>query len=461
MTASSLHRRLLLAGAALILMALGAATVGLTLLFQNHVERRLNEELKVDLDQLIAGLGLTPSGELDSVTAPADPRFGQPLSGLYWQIVVEPAKRTLTSRSLWDSELKLPPGEGPDDGIVYDRVAGPSGGTVYLAQRHIILPASLKGGEIRAAVALDAAEISAAVKRFAYELALFLSVIAALLIAAAWAQVRIGLKPLAAVRDRLAAIRSGTSRRLGAGFPAEVQPLAGEIDALLDARDGELAKARARAADLAHGLKTPLQVLVGEVERLRKSGAAAAAEEIENVANTMNRHVDRHLARARLATVEKRATASVKAVVDRVVRVVRRSPHGERLAWIVDVDASLTARIDADDFSEALGNLAENAARHAVSRVQVIGRAEGGLAVVTVEDDGAGIPADLIEEALRRGSRLDMAAPGTGLGLSIAADIAEAWDGQLDLENGAKGLRATLKFPAALAAAPTKGPSRV
>jgi signal transduction histidine kinase len=452
MTASSLHRRLLLAGAALILLALGAATVGLTLLFQHHVERRLNEELKIDLDQLIAGLGLSPSGELASVTPPADPRFERPLSGLYWQIVVEPAKRTLTSRSLWDTELKLPPTGGPDDAIAYDRVPGPSGGTVYLAQRHIVLPASLKGGEIRAAVALDAAEISAAVKRFAYELALFLSVIAALLIAAAWAQVRIGLQPLAAVRDRLSAIRSGASRRLGSAFPAEVQPLAGEIDALLDARDRELAKARSRASDLAHGLKTPLQVLEGEVRRLRAAGSDAAADEIENVANTMTRHVERHLARARLATVEKRATANVKTVVERVVRVVRRSPHGERLAWIVDVPPALAARIDADDLAEALGNLVENAARHARARVRLSGRADAERAVLTVEDDGAGIPAERIDEALRRGARLDMASPGTGLGLAIAADIAEAWDGHLELKNGAPGLRAVMRFPIALKA---------
>lgn len=459
MTVKTLHRRLLLAGAAFILLALGAATVGLTLLFQHHVERRLDVELKADLDQLIAGLGLLPSGELASVTPPADPRFGQPLSGLYWQIVIERGGKTLTSRSLWDSELKLPAIGGPDDTVAYDRIPGPSGGTVYVAQRHIVLPASLKGGEIRAAVALDAQEISNAVKRFAYELALFLSVIAALLIAAAWAQVRVGLKPLAAVHDRLTAIRSGAARRLELEHPAEVQPLAAEIDALLDARDSEIAKARARASDLAHGLKTPLQVLAGEVGRLRAAGAVSAADEIELVASTMNRHVERHLARARLAAVEKRATAGVKVVVERVVRVVRRSPHGERLAWIVDVAGGLAVRIDADDLAEALGNLTENAARHAASRVRIEAREEAGQVLVAVEDDGPGIPADLFDEALRRGGRLDTAVPGTGLGLAIAADIAEAWDGRLDLENREKGFRATLVFPVARSA-PVPPPAR-
>jgi hypothetical protein len=90
MSLGSLRLRLLLAGALSILVALSLAAVGLTLLFKQHVERRVDAELTVYLNQLAANLALSPSGELSVDPAPADPRFDEPLSGLYWQITVEP-----------------------------------------------------------------------------------------------------------------------------------------------------------------------------------------------------------------------------------------------------------------------------------------------------------------------------------------------------------------------------------
>src|SRR5690606_6771664 len=171
----------------------------------------------------------------------------------------------------------------------------------------------------RAAVAIDAREIATATRAFAADLLPYLGVLAAVLIAAAYAQVTFGLSPLASVRKRLAAIREGQTTRLGAAFPKEVQPLAAEIDALLEAREREAERARARAADLAHGLKTPLQVLTGDVERLRQKGEADIAADIEQVTTAMRRHVERELARARMKSGARTARANVREVIDRVL----------------------------------------------------------------------------------------------------------------------------------------------
>ena len=78
----------------------------------------------------------------------------------------------------------------------------------------------------------------------------------------------------------------------------------------------------------------------------------------------MRRHVERELVRARSGANAANASASVAAVAQRVVRVAERTPNGRRMAWTVDVPPGM-ARIDAEDLTEALGNLAENAARHA------------------------------------------------------------------------------------------------
>ena len=97
----------------------------------------------------------------------------------------------------------------------------------------------------------------------------------------------------------MADIRSGRRQHLPAKVPAEVKPLVEEVNALLDAQEREIERSRSRAADLAHGLKTPLAALAADAARLRKRGEQEIAQDIEAVGDAMRRHVDRELARAR------------------------------------------------------------------------------------------------------------------------------------------------------------------
>ncbi len=209
MNFGSLRLRLLIAGALSVALALALAGMGLVFLFERHVERRLDDELSVYLNQLTSHLepgengGLAVSGDL------GEPRFETPLSGLYWQIDTGTAWHVLRSRSLWDAELALPKDDGVGGTVRHHTIEGPGGSRLYLAQRHIDLPPRLGHGTVRIAVARDAASIGTTVAEFTKELALLLSFIGLLLIAAAWVQVSIGLRPLDAVRGRLAAMRSG------------------------------------------------------------------------------------------------------------------------------------------------------------------------------------------------------------------------------------------------------------
>jgi signal transduction histidine kinase len=162
----------------------------------------------------------------------------------------------------------------------------------------------------------------------------------------------------------------------------------------------------------------------------------------------MRRHVDRELARARIASGGRAAACDPAQVLARLVAVLRRTRDGARVDWQVDAPPGLSARIDADDLTEALGALLENAARHAAGRVQVsLGRADGRIAIAIV-DDGPGIPEAALARLTARGARLDTGGPGAGLGLAIASEIAEAAGGSLALEDAAPGLRAVLRLPA-------------
>lgn len=448
MTAGSLRLRLFLAGVVSVVVALGLSSLGLSLLFERHVERRMATDLALMLDELVSGLDRDAEGNLAVVDEPGDARFDRPLSGLYWQITRDPNGLVARSRSLWDSELPLPADELAEGALHQHRISGPRGTSLLAVERSVVLPARLGGEAVRVVVARDAAELTEATRTFTADLTPFLVLIALVLIGAFGAQVAVGLAPLKAVRARLAAIRSGAAERLGSAFPSEVQPLAGEIDALLEARDKQLAAARARAADLAHGLKTPLQVLTGGVERLKAKGEGEIANDLAGVGEAMRRHVERELARARREAAPADPAARIKATVERVVAVVGRTPQGAMLDWTIAIAPDLAVRIPPDDLTEVLGNLLENAARHAREHISVTASAMGSDAVIAIVDDGPGIPPDRVPEALRRGGRLDQGGAGAGLGLAIVSDILDAWSGSLELGPTAPGaMTATVRLP--------------
>ena len=226
-------------------------------------------------------------------------------------------------------------------------------------------------------------------------------------------------------------------------------PLAREIDTLLDARERQVEKARARAADLAHGLKTPLQLLSSDAERLKAKGEDELAEEIEDIAGSMRRHVERELARARSGANAANASASVAAVA--ATRRARDRAHAARKARHLDGRRAGRAswRVSTRKISPKPSATSPRMRRGTrTRRSHVRARAEEGVVVLAVIDDGPGIPPERAQEALRRGGRLDQSG-SAGLGLAIVGDIADAWGASLSIEAPAHGCRIVLRIPGA------------
>ncbi|HBS48999.1 MAG TPA: hypothetical protein DEA05_02390 [Rhodobacteraceae bacterium] len=264
---------------------------------------------------------------------------------------------------------------------------------------------------------------------------------------AGWVQLSVGLLSLGDLGARITALREGEAERMGGEWPVELRPVATEIDDLLAARHAETEHARTRAADLAHGLKTPLQALMTEAGRLRRSGAGAEADGIEETARAMRRTVDRELARARTASRAADARADPARVADRLIAVLRRTPDGARLDWQQEIPQGMAVALDEGDLAEAMGALAENAARHARSKVALSARRMDERLHLEISDDGLGIPQATRDVLVRRHARADES--GTGLGLAIASDIARAAGGTLTLGDATPGLTATLTLPLA------------
>jgi signal transduction histidine kinase len=219
---------------------------------------------------------------------------------------------------------------------------------------------------------------------------------------------------------------------------------------LLDAQEREIERSRGRAADLAHGLKTPLAALTGDARRLREAGHNEIARDIETVADTMSRHIDRELARARSrAAMRHRGSLSteIAPLVRTLIATLVRTPAGERVSFEQQIPNSLAIPMDRTDLAEVLGNLLDNAARHATARVRIAAHPKAAGATIIVEDDGQGIAPEAMARAVERGIRLDERADRTGLGLAIVEDVLEAYGGwQLTLGRSEKlgGLQITL-----------------
>jgi signal transduction histidine kinase len=444
----SLRLRLVAAGVAAIVIALTIAGTALTLLFERHVARTVAQDLEVHLKQLLAGLDVDADGGIVVNRPPADPRFSDPLSGLYWQ-VSDDGKNLLRSRSLWDAVLSLPHDEPALGETHRHEIGGPGGARVLVAERRVLLTLRDRPVPVRVTAAIDLARVTAARTAFAADLVVALALLGLVLAAATSVQVGIGLRPLDALRRGVADIRSGRAKRLADAGPDEVRPLIEEVNALLDARERDIARSRNRAADLAHGLKTPLAALAADGNRLREKGDIAIAEEIDAAIETMRRHVDRELARARVRgrdSVGAVATTPLAPLVRTLIATLARTAAGERLKFDVVIDENIAVPIDRADAAEIVGNLLENAARHARSRVRVSVRQSADETAIDVEDDGPGIPPDQRPLALARGGRLDERGAGAGLGLAIVQDVLEAYGWELALDRSELGgLRATCR----------------
>ena len=277
------------------------------------------------------------------------------------------------------------------------------------------------------------------------------SILALVCMASGLVIVRSGLSPINHLRKRLAGVRAGRDRRVGGQYPAEVQPLVDDLNALLAHREQVVARALAKAGDLAHGLKTPLAVLAQEAEQAEDAGLGELATAIGQQITRMRRQVDYHLAHARAAAsgATPGARASVSASADALARTLLRL-HTERgLTIAIAVDPRHAVRVEREDLDEMLGNLLDNACTWARSRVAVSSaQPSDGQIVITVEDDGSGLDPSMRSVVLQRGVRADEAAPGSGLGLAIVRDLVELYGGSIALEGSPDGgLRARLQLP--------------
>jgi signal transduction histidine kinase len=431
MTKNSLKLRLLFSAALGILISLLIAGTAFFFIFQRYAEQLATRELQNDFVQLVSGIRISIEGKIVSRAILSDPRFERPYGGLYWQID-EDGQTPLRSRSLFD--VDLPDVTKPERKV--EVIMGPNNTPLFALERELALPLG-DGTEHRLHItlAVERTDIDAAARGFRRDLGVGFLILSLALLAGSLAQILLGLKPLQDLQSDIAAVHEGTARQLAGEYPSEVQPLVQNLNELLAARETALERARQRASNMAHGLKTPLTVLYAVADDVQERGDKTNSKIIRDNTKLINDQVERQLARARLASGHNPELTPLHTNAQRVINTLSRTPEGLGLNWQNLVPVKATIAIERSDLTELLGNLMDNARKWATSQVTISFDED----ILRIEDDGPGVATDKLSEIEERGLRLDLTRSGHGLGLSIVRDLIETYGLDIKYERSSLG----------------------
>ncbi len=451
MRLNSLSFRLILGASLWTAAAIIAAGIVLTSLYERTVQRNFDESLNGHINAILGELSPQIFADAIDIEGPSDTRFANTWSGWYWQIDRDGAA-VLTSRSLQGATLYAPdPGAaGNAEGLVDFSGTGPNDELI----RGLSLVVELPGAPLyQIIVTGNATDLRAEVATFRNNVILTVAVFGLALIISTFIQIRWGLRPLDRLRRGLADLRSGKEARLGGDYPAEIQPLVKELNALLESNQQVIERARTQVGNLAHALKTPLSVITNEV----RANKSPLADKVCEQAEIMRRQITHYLDRARIAARSDviGAVTDVEPVIGRLARAMNRIYEEKGVKVTAAMPEGLRFAGEQQDLEEIVGNLSDNACKWASSAVHIEAKAEDvgsddGLVRLTIDDDGPGLTPEQRKAATKRGQRLDESQPGSGLGLSIVIDLVGLYGGDFELGTSpAGGLRAEIRLPAA------------
>jgi len=457
---SSLQRRQFLAGMLAALLSLTLTGLALDRAFERAAENSQRDRLENWAKYFIGGAEVLRSGAIAMPQDSPDPRFDMPGSGLYAVFVGDTFRWESTSalgRILPPPQRQAPSGAGFFDGPL--RVPGPRRVSHDLYAYSMTAVLEGERGEVAIAFGIyeDASYVATQVRVFRRTLWAWLGAAAIVLALVQALALRWSLRPLAGVEKVLGDVQQGTVARLSDDHPRELQPLTDSINALIDSERRNLEQVRRTLGDLAHSLKTPLAVL----QSLLDAGVSPAElrVEVRTQVQRMNDIVGYQLSRAaRSGHVLFAAPLKVEGTAEEIVLGLEKIYSGKGVLCEFDIDAAARFHGELGDLQELLGNLIENAFKWAKRRVVLqvgvlpapVGKRAG--IIVSVEDDGSGIPDDQIDRVLQRGVRGDERVQGHGIGLSIVQDIVAAYQGVLTIDRAPElgGARFIARFPPAV-----------
>lgn len=440
----SLSSRLLVSVSVLLLIFFGATIAVLDTAFSEAGEQARRDILDGHLVALLAAAEPDDEGDLKLPERLREPRFESIGSGLYAEL------RDTDSDVLWRSRsalgLEIPTGITPEPGNhLFARESLEDGTpllTLSLTVQWEFSDDEFKPYVFKVAESLDS--FNAQVAGFRRQLFGWFAAVALTMLLAFSMLLRGLLKPLRQIETEITEIEEGKRTSLSGEFPTELTGVARNMNLLIDSERARSDRYRYTLDNLAHSLKTPLAAMRALLQDGQKGGFSSRFnEQIDRMDEIVRYQLRKPAASAADNLVLK--PVEVEKEVSRLVEGLRKVYRDKQPAFDVSVASGMQFRGDTGDFLELAGNLLDNACKWCDKRVRIsVVPSVGGSGVasgmvLTVSDDGPGIPKDAADALLQRGMRLDESTPGHGIGLAVVKDIARSYGGQLAISQSALG----------------------
>jgi signal transduction histidine kinase len=395
---------------------------------------QLDEALDANVDLLVAAAAADPGAEILPAVGDDDS-----------VAVILGAGGAVVASTPGADDVRFPPGDPGDASTVADLVPGE--GRYRVLRRG----AELAGEPVTVVVASPLDDIDESVSALTRSLAVAVPLVTVLLAALVYVLVGRTLRPVERIRSEVAAIDgAGLDRRVPQPRGAdEIARLATTMNGMLDRLEDADRRQRRFVADASHELRTPLTRIRSEIEvELRhpadeRATLTSVLEEIDRLHALIE---DQLLLAGGGARSVPFTTVDLDDVVLDEVAAAGRS------GVLFNATGVTETRVEgrAPELRRLVRNLLDNAVRHARSRVEVALASDGDAVVLTVTDDGPGVPADQAPTVFDPFTTLEPArrADGTGLGLAIARDIVVRHGGSIAVDSAHRpGARFVVRLP--------------
>ncbi|WP_330167285.1 ATP-binding protein [Bartonella grahamii] len=440
----SLSLRVMILSTLWVVISLLSISAVSILFYKRSTEQSLERILSAQLYSLIATVTVSSEGTLRGGAGIDDIRYSDPTTGWYWEVIAisHNLKGRLTSPSLGTGEIFTP----SDVDIPFDnkffrsyRITGNNGQKLQVIESDVVLDNKNHIARFRLVGNID--EAHAQVKEFKRTLQIFLWSFGIGSVLINIAIIFFSFQPLKLIRRALNDIREGRVHYVNTDLVSEVMPLVQEMNALINNNQRIIERFRTQVGNLAHSLKTPLSVIMNETDKMRGEKAFLLREQTQ----IMQAQINHYLQRARIAAQCDSIIyhTSVRSVLERLVRVMKKLNPEKQIQFIMDVD-DIVFSGEKEDLEEIIGNLIENATQWSRTKVLISCCLEENVEEteyfsILVEDDGPGLTEDKIDEALKRGRRFNESKLGAGLGLAIVSDMVSEYGGNLFLSRSDLG----------------------
>jgi signal transduction histidine kinase len=413
--------------------------------FKSIIRDYITTRLEHDAETLLVATTAGRDGRLVVDEQKIQGIYQRPFSGHYF--VIQTAKHTWYSRSLWDETLSLP-GELEPGSVSVTHQIGPQQQKLLVRSQYY----EKQGNRLLIMIAEDVSHIDQQIKHLQRYIGILILIIVVVLMLLQTLIIQLGMRPVRQARQAIKKLESGEATELPETVPSEVLPLVREVNRLLHHQQQRLLRSRHAMGDVAHAIKTPLALILQWYETLSETEQQQHETVLRQVQQIQQR-IDSELKRARMAGDQQTmARFNLDSDLPALLDTLKRLHHERDIQVDTRINTDPQLLLEREDGMELFGNLFDNAWKWARGKILFSVTELNGMLHISLEDDGPGIEEQQMESLLQRGKRQDESVTGHGIGLSIVREVVNSYHGKLLMDRSQQlgGLRVIIQLPLAI-----------